>query len=378
MKNFYAFIFICFSLGLNAQIVGTWRLADQAAALAVGPNQGSSDWWSNQAADLTTRACLFDDSIQFDANGTMTHFMDGSTWLETWQGVAEGCGAPIAPHDGTTNAPYSYVYDSGAGTLTVNGLGAHVGLAKVYNGGELTTPANAVSTITYLISFANNDNTMIADINFGPGWWRFIYERTTAISLPDPNVTFRVNMSEYTGSTANGVFLNGTINNWCGNCTPMTDLGGGIWSVTLPVPVGGVQYKFTIDGWTAFEEFAGTETCIDPVADGFANRYVEVTGDTILPLVCFNSCEACLGVGLDEIENSQVLLYPNPNNGVVSVSTLHDIQNVRIQSLNGDVVLDQSVNGKMISINTASFAKGMYVMTIDTVNGSMVRKMLVE
>ena len=30
--------------------------------------------------------CLFDDSIKFDSLGNMYHYMDGSTWLETWQG----------------------------------------------------------------------------------------------------------------------------------------------------------------------------------------------------------------------------------------------------------------------------------------------------
>ena len=74
------------------------KLAQIPAALAVGPTQGDGSWWSNSAGDLTTRACLFDDSITFDANGNFMHYMDGSTWLETWQGVAaEACGTPLAP-----------------------------------------------------------------------------------------------------------------------------------------------------------------------------------------------------------------------------------------------------------------------------------------
>ena len=45
--------------------------------------------------DVTTRDCLFDDSLVFDANGNFMHYMDGNTWLESWQGVAsEQCGAP--------------------------------------------------------------------------------------------------------------------------------------------------------------------------------------------------------------------------------------------------------------------------------------------
>ena len=64
----------------NSQMVGTWKLSPAVDALGVGPNQGNIGWWSSSLADVTTRSCLFDDSIKFDANGTMTHYMDGSTW----------------------------------------------------------------------------------------------------------------------------------------------------------------------------------------------------------------------------------------------------------------------------------------------------------
>jgi hypothetical protein len=37
------------------------------------------------------------------------------------------------------------------------------------------------------------------------------------------DVTFIVDMSQYTGSTTNGVFVNGTFNNWCVSCNPMSD-----------------------------------------------------------------------------------------------------------------------------------------------------------
>ena len=105
----------------------------------------------------------------------MTHYMGGSTWLEGWQGVAaDGCGAPVAPHDGMPSSNYTYTYDATAGTLTVNGVGAHIGLPKAYNGGELTSSAGAPASITYLITFTNGGNSMTADIEIaGGGFWRF-------------------------------------------------------------------------------------------------------------------------------------------------------------------------------------------------------------
>jgi hypothetical protein len=175
MKKLYFLLFAPI-LSFSAQVEGTWKLAPQAAALGVGPSgPGDMSWWANGAGDVTTRACFFDDSIKFEANGTMTHYMDGATWLETWQGTPEGCGAPVAPHNG---GAATYAYDATAGTLTVNGLGAHIGLAKVNNAGEISNGAPVASTITYNVAISNGGNTMTADINFGPGWWRFVYQRT--------------------------------------------------------------------------------------------------------------------------------------------------------------------------------------------------------
>ena len=290
MKKLYFLLFAPI-LSFSAQIEGTWKLAPQAAALGVGPSgPGDMSWWANGAGDVTTRACFFDDSIKFEANGTMTHYMDGSTWLETWQGVAaEGCGAPVAPHVG---GAATYAYDAAAGTLTVNGLGAHIGLAKVNNAGEISNGAPVASTITYQVSFSNGGNTMTADINYGTGWWRFIYERTTPIAVQDYDVAFRVDMSQYTGSLTGGVFVNGTFNGWCGTCNPMTDMGNGSWEVTLPLPPGAIEYKFTIDGWNAQEEFVGGESCT-VTNGGFTNRAHTVAGDITLPNVCFASCDAC-------------------------------------------------------------------------------------
>lgn len=290
MKKLYFLLFAPI-LSFSAQIEGTWKLAPVAGSLGVGPNLGDISWWSNSVGDLTTRACLFDDSIKFEANGIMTHYMDGATWLEDWQGVSpDQCGAPVAPHVG---GAATYAYDATAGTLTVDGLGAHIGLPKAVNGGQISTGAAVPTSRTYNIAISNGGNTLTADISFGPGWWRFVYQRTVPLPVQDYNVKFRVDMSQYTGSLTGGVFVNGTFNNWCGTCNAMTDMGNGMWETTLPLAPGAIEYKFTIDGWNAQEEFNGTETCIDPINDGFNNRYHVVAGDIVLPNVCYASCNVC-------------------------------------------------------------------------------------
>ena len=122
----------------DSPIVGTWKLAPVAGAIGVGPSAGSIEWWSNSQAEAdSVRACLFDDTYTFTADCSFSQDMGTETWIETWQGAAaEGCGTPVAPHDGSaTGSTYTYSEDS----LTIVGYGAHVGLAKAVNAGELSS-----------------------------------------------------------------------------------------------------------------------------------------------------------------------------------------------------------------------------------------------
>ena len=55
------------------------------------------------------------------------NIQDGETWLEAFQGAdPDGCGTPVAPHDGSNAA--TWAYDADAGTVTLNGQGAYLGL----------------------------------------------------------------------------------------------------------------------------------------------------------------------------------------------------------------------------------------------------------
>ena len=151
---------------------GDWKLAPAAGALAVGPNANEvGNWWSNDDASVTVRACLFDDVVKFGADGTFHNVMGAETWVEGWQGGGDACAAPVAPHDGSASA--TYVYDADAATITVNGVGAHIGLPKVHNNGELAASADAVSSITYAIS-EMTASAMTLQVNYsGDAIWQF-------------------------------------------------------------------------------------------------------------------------------------------------------------------------------------------------------------
>ena len=107
------------------------------------------------------------------------------------------------------------------------------------------------------------------------------------------DITFSVDMNQYAGSTANGVFVNGNFNGWCGNCNPMDDSDSdGVWMVTLPLTQDSIEYKFTVDGWNDQENFTAGASCTK-TSGGYTNRFLTINGDTTLSAVCWNSCSAC-------------------------------------------------------------------------------------
>lgn len=157
----------------SAAIVGNWKMEPIEGAMTVGPTAGSREWWFNTAADVTTRACFFDDVYTFAENGTFTMDMGTQTWLEAWQGIAtDGCGTPKAPHNGSGN----YTYAFNGGTLRLIGQGAHVALPKAVNAGELPNVA-VPAEVTYQVvtlSETNGVKRMTLQIQAGTGvWWTF-------------------------------------------------------------------------------------------------------------------------------------------------------------------------------------------------------------
>ncbi len=112
------------------------------------------------------------------------------------------------------------------------------------------------------------------------------------------DIEFSVDMNDYTESFTT-VHVSGTFNDWSGTANPLADDDNdGVWTGTVTgIPVGGHEYKFTIDDWAVQEDFNGADyTCtVRTVTDTdvFTNRTLAASDNASLPTVCFNSCYAC-------------------------------------------------------------------------------------
>ena len=107
------------------------------------------------------------------------------------------------------------------------------------------------------------------------------------------NVTFQVDMNNVTDPFTIPE-VNGTFNSWCGSCASLTDVNNdNIWDITLSVPAGYYEYKFSSDNWTIQEDLLNAGSCAVS-AWGYTNRFLNITSDTILDLVCWGSCVQCI------------------------------------------------------------------------------------
>lgn len=168
----------------QTDVIGRWVLLHDSGALALGPAADNLSWWSNSGADVTTRACLFDDVYEFKSDGSFTNIVGDATWIETWHGTVESeqCDAPVAPYDGTASA--TWFHDEDNQTITITGKGAYLGLSKVVNGTEISSPAAAVDAVTYSnVTISDDKNTLTVGVHYvtastsESAYWQFVFAR---------------------------------------------------------------------------------------------------------------------------------------------------------------------------------------------------------
>jgi hypothetical protein len=271
-------------------IVGTWKMAPEAGAFGVGPELGDISWFANSADDVTLRDCFFDDTYVFGIDGSFKNELGGSTWVEGWQGGGEACETPVAPHDGSV--PATYTYDQAAGQVTLEGMGSFLGIPKAINGGELASPGDAPASVTYDIAFMEDDTVMIVDINIGGGWWRFKMVKAGSVA-PTP-LTGTWQMAPEAGAFGVGPDL-GDIS-WFANSLDDVTLRNCFFDDTYVFGLDGSFQNVLgaatwVEGWQG-----GGDACEAPVAPHDGSIPATYTYDEITNTVRLDGQGAFLGI----------------------------------------------------------------------------------
>lgn len=97
------------------------------------------------------------------------------------------------------------------------------------------------------------------------------------------------------------VHVNGTFNDWCGDCYQLIDVDNdGVYFISLDLPPGNYEYKFTTNGWEGLiESFDVGMSCTNTTFGGggevWTNRAITLGTAPLAPSeVCFNACESCI------------------------------------------------------------------------------------
>lgn len=240
---------------------------------------------------------------------------------------------------------------------------------------ELTPGSTCTITVG---AFTNRVLTVSEDMVMDVACWGAC-QACEDIVLP-VDVTFLVNMNEV-AETFTTPEVNGTFNNFCGGCAPMSDANSdGIWELTIPLTPGTYEYKFAADNWAIQETLTAGSTCTITTGE-FTNRVIVVEAATVLPEVCWSSCEGCLSNVNDNDLSEAISVYPNPANDLLFVNNTISNENaiVRMFDISGKLVFEnQNFNAVNSTINTSELNNGIYTLQVVVKGGVFNTKVAIR
>lgn len=115
-----------------------------------------------------------------------------------------------------------------------------------------------------------------------------------------------------------------------------------------------------------------------PTADG--NYACEITIGSCLDTTACVYVEAQTGMGLGEMNEADISVYPNPASDLVTINSLKEIiDTVRIFNLQGSVVhIESGLNAQSIDIDVSSYESGNYYLELSTQDKRYLKKLVIE
>jgi len=188
------------------------------------------------------------------------------------------------------------------------------------------------------------------------------------------NVTFVLDMGS-SGVTFTTPEVNGVFNNWCGGCAPMSDANAdNVWEITIPLNTGTYEYKYAYDTWAGSETLTAGDPCT-VTNSGFTNRSLNVTDNVVMDTVCYGSCLGCGVIHVNEIEENQFTIYPNPVQNSFMIQSSSLVKSISIIDNTGKrVVLPTVALNNNVQVNTETLSSGIYHVQVVTAKGSTTQR----
>jgi glucose/arabinose dehydrogenase len=82
-------------------------------------------------------------------------------------------------------------------------------------------------------------------------------------------------------------------------------------------------------------------------------------------------------LSVDENQGANAIIYPNPATNIVNIKLQTQVmEHLKISDVKGSIIYTETLQSNKKLLNTSSFAKGLYFITITTKNGAVVVKKL--
>jgi len=186
------------------------------------------------------------------------------------------------------------------------------------------------------------------------------YDRCVPCSYPNIVITTEV------CSTATSVRLTGPNWQWNPNFGPAAvSNGDGTYTFTIsPAPNDTLEYLLVKDGVieNLIQEMVNGAGCA-PLTDysTYANRRWIIGQGAVSNT--YGRCSPC-SIGIGELTDSDLVIFPNPADSKITVSSEHKIEKIEIYSMLGALIATKKVEMNETEINLENFTPGVYTFNV--------------
>ncbi len=346
------------SIIVNNTSVEPGTLTGGTAEICLGTETGEMSITGNEGTITQWQKKLNEDDWQNIANTTNTHNetpTETGTWKFRVETDASGCGLVYS-----NEVEINVLNSDFAGTLTCENteicLGASTGNIHL---NDFEGTINKWQSRVDAGNWTDEENTT-ENFSTTPdteGTWEYRVEITNAVcgtNYCEPYaITVGSGISASFTSESDGLtvtFTNTSVNTdsyhwWFGDDSESTDEN----------PV------HTYDQ-------AGTYTVTFKAISSNCNLNEEITAEVTVT-------EAA---GIGDIESININIYPNPANNFVNIKAENTISNIRIYNYLGQQVIQVNKNTNIAKIDVSSLNSGVYILKIDTKEGSFMKKLIIQ
>ena len=236
--------------------------------------------------------------------------------------------------------------------IIVNGVQENL-ISDMQNGGTC-------APVTDYFSYANRKWVV------GSGNVNISYDRCVPCSYPNIVITTEV------CSAATSVRLTGPNWQWNPNFGPTAvSNGDGTYTFTIsPAPNDTLEYLLVKDGVVEnlIQEMVNGAGCA-PLTDysTYANRRWIIGQGAISNT--YGRCSPC-SIGIGELSDNDLVVYPNPTNGTVNVTSEFTIEKIEVYSMIGELVNTKNTTSNEVNVELQNLASGVYTLNVFA-NGGM-------